>query len=287
MSRLQQFLYGCRDSIPMIVGILPFGLIYGALASLAGLSLGQALGMSLLVYAGSAQFIAISLLTLGSGAVVILLTTLVVNLRHVLYSAALQPYVGRLPQRWRVPVGAGLRYAGDLYRYCGAGAAQSTTDCCSSGSRCGGAAVPRLAVQAWADGGCTQRYYGRRTAGALQNGRDCRGGRVMAIWLLILGMALITFAIRYSLFAFPDLRFPPLVRQGLHYVPTAVLSAIVLPGMLIPDGQQWAFSLDNAYLLAGLATIAIAALTRHLLATIGGGLLVFFMVRWLLGQLPL
>ncbi|MDP2746938.1 AzlD domain-containing protein [Pseudomonas sp.] len=109
----------------------------------------------------------------------------------------------------------------------------------------------------------------------------------MAIWLLILGMALITFAIRYSLFAFPDLRFPPLVRQGLNYVPTAVLSAIVLPGMLIPDGQHWAFSLDNAYLLAGLATIAIAGLTRHLLATIGGGLLVFFIVRWLLGQLPL
>ncbi len=108
MSRLQQFLYGVRDSIAMIVGILPFGLIYGALASLAGLSLGQALGMSMLVYAGSAQFIAISLLTLGSGAVVILLTTLVVNLRHVLYSAALQPYVGVLPQRWRVPLAFGL-----------------------------------------------------------------------------------------------------------------------------------------------------------------------------------
>ncbi|TIH08464.1 AzlC family ABC transporter permease [Pseudomonas leptonychotis] len=108
MSRLQHFLYGCRDSIPMIVGILPFGLIYGALASLAGLSLAQALGMSLLVYAGSAQFIAISLLTLGSGTLVILLTTLVVNLRHVLYSAALQPYVGGLSQRWRVPLAFGL-----------------------------------------------------------------------------------------------------------------------------------------------------------------------------------
>ena len=108
MSRLQQCLYGCRDSLAMMVGILPFGLIYGALASLAGLSLGQALGMSLLVYAGSAQFIAISLLALGSGAAVILLTTLVVNLRHVLYSAALQPYVGALAQRWRVPLAFGL-----------------------------------------------------------------------------------------------------------------------------------------------------------------------------------
>ena len=109
----------------------------------------------------------------------------------------------------------------------------------------------------------------------------------MQIWMLILGMALITFAIRYSLFALPNLRFPPLVRQGLHYVPTAVLTAIVVPGMLLPDGQHWALRLDNAYLLAGLAAIAIAAITRHLLATIGGGLLVFFLLRWSLGQLPL
>lgn len=109
----------------------------------------------------------------------------------------------------------------------------------------------------------------------------------MNAWWLILGMAAITFVLRYSLFAWPHLRFPPVVRQGLHYVPTAVLTAIVAPGMLLPDGQHWALALDNAYLLAGLASIAIAALTRHLLATIGGGLLVFFLLRWMLGQLPI
>ena len=109
----------------------------------------------------------------------------------------------------------------------------------------------------------------------------------MNAWWLILGMAAITFALRYSLFAWPHLRFPSLLRQGLHYVPTAVLTAIVVPAMLLPDGQHWALALDNAYLLAGLAAIAIAALTHHLLATIGGGLLVFFLLRWLLGQLPI
>ncbi|HEY1026865.1 MAG TPA: AzlD domain-containing protein [Pseudomonas sp.] len=109
----------------------------------------------------------------------------------------------------------------------------------------------------------------------------------MDIWLLILGMLAITFVTRYSLFAFPDLRFPALVRQGLHYVPTAVLTAIVVPGMLLPDGHDWALRWDNAYLLAGLATIAIAALSRHLLASIGGGLLVFFLLRWAFGQLPI
>lgn len=108
----------------------------------------------------------------------------------------------------------------------------------------------------------------------------------MNYWWLIFGMTAITFVLRYSLFAWPNLTFPPLVRQGLHYVPTAVLTAIVVPGMLLPDGEHWALSLSNAYLLAGLVAIAIAALTRHLLATIGGGLLVFFLLRWMMGQLP-
>jgi len=104
----------------------------------------------------------------------------------------------------------------------------------------------------------------------------------MSYWWLIFAMATITFLMRYSLFAWPNLRFPPVVRQGLHYVPTAVLTAIVVPGMLLPDGTHWQLSLDNAYLLAGLASIAIAALSRNLLATIGGGLLVFFLLRWIL-----
>ena len=109
----------------------------------------------------------------------------------------------------------------------------------------------------------------------------------MDVWLMILGMLVITFVTRYSLFAFPDLRFPSLIRQGLHYVPTAVLTAIVVPGMLMPDGQSWSLSWNNAYLLAGLVAIVIATLTRHLLATIGGGLLVFFLLRWTFGQLPI
>ncbi|MCF7533536.1 AzlD domain-containing protein [Pseudomonas petrae] len=107
----------------------------------------------------------------------------------------------------------------------------------------------------------------------------------MTYWWLILGMAAITFLMRYSLFAWPNLRFPPLVRQGLHYVPTAVLTAIVVPGMLLPDGAHWQLSLGNAYLLAGIVSIGIAAISRNLLATIGGGLLVFFLLRWAMGQM--
>ncbi|OEO24094.1 branched-chain amino acid ABC transporter permease [Pseudomonas sp. J237] len=102
MTRFQEFNQGVRDMLPMLLGALPFGIIYGSLAGAAGLTPWQTLGMSVFVFAGSAQFIAISLLSGGVGLTVLLLTTFVVNLRHALYSASLQPYVRHLPTRWRM-----------------------------------------------------------------------------------------------------------------------------------------------------------------------------------------
>lgn len=120
MSRSHEFLHGCRDILPLILGAIPFGIIFGTLAVGAGLSGWQAMGMSLLVFAGSAQFIAITLITGGVGAAVVLLTTFVVNLRHALYSAAMQPFVRHLPNRWRIPLAFGLTdeaYAVIQHRY--------------------------------------------------------------------------------------------------------------------------------------------------------------------------
>ncbi|MGK9065047.1 AzlC family ABC transporter permease [Stutzerimonas chloritidismutans] len=104
MSRSQEFMHGCRDILPLIVGAVPFGIIFGTLAVGAGLSGWQAMGMSALVFAGSAQFIAVTLISGGVGAAVVLLTTFIVNLRHALYSASMQPFVRHLPSRWRVPL---------------------------------------------------------------------------------------------------------------------------------------------------------------------------------------
>lgn len=104
MSRQHEFLQGLRDMLPMLLGAMPFGIIYGSLAGAAGLSAWQTVGMSVLVFAGSAQFIAVSLLTGGATLAVLWLTTLVVNLRHALYSATLQPFVRHLPKRWRMPL---------------------------------------------------------------------------------------------------------------------------------------------------------------------------------------
>lgn len=120
MSRQHEFTQGARDMLPMLLGAIPFGIIFGSLAGAAGLDPWQTQGMSLLVFAGSAQFIAISLLTGGAGIAVVLLTTFVVNLRHALYSASLQPYVRHLPKRWRMPLAFWLTdeaYAVVVQRY--------------------------------------------------------------------------------------------------------------------------------------------------------------------------
>lgn len=102
MSRSRECLLGMRDTVPMLVGAVPFGIVYGTLAVSSGLSVGATLAMSLLVFAGSAQFVAASLVASGTSLTVILLTTLIINLRHMLYSASLLPFVRHLPQRWRV-----------------------------------------------------------------------------------------------------------------------------------------------------------------------------------------
>ncbi|MEO0565838.1 MAG: AzlC family ABC transporter permease, partial [Chloroflexota bacterium] len=70
----------------------------------AGLSFWGAMGFSLFVFAGSAQFVAVGLLTQGAGLAVIVLTTFVVNVRHALYGASLAPYMKHLSQRWLLPL---------------------------------------------------------------------------------------------------------------------------------------------------------------------------------------
>lgn len=85
----------------MLFGVVPFGMIYGVLAQAAGLPAGVAQAMSVIVFAGSAQFVAVQLLGAGAPGAVILLTTLVINLRHVLYSASLAPHLRRLHPLWK------------------------------------------------------------------------------------------------------------------------------------------------------------------------------------------
>jgi predicted branched-subunit amino acid permease len=97
----QEFLAGVRDQLPFIAAGIPFGVLYGAAAIEAGLPPAAAQGLSLLVFAGSAQFLTIGLFANGVPWLVIVLTIAVVNLRHALYSASLAPYYARLPSLWK------------------------------------------------------------------------------------------------------------------------------------------------------------------------------------------
>ena len=98
----KQFWAGARSEIPLLIGVFPFGLIYGALALGSGLSPAASQMMSSIVFAGSAQFITAQLVHDAVPGFVIVLTIAVVNLRHMLYSASLAPYVASLPTRWKV-----------------------------------------------------------------------------------------------------------------------------------------------------------------------------------------
>jgi 4-azaleucine resistance transporter AzlC len=96
-----EFLAGVRAELPILFGVVPFGLIYGVVAVSAGLPPAVAYAMSLVVFAGSAQFIGAELIGAGVPGAVIVLTTFVVNLRHMLYSASLAPYLRQLSRGWK------------------------------------------------------------------------------------------------------------------------------------------------------------------------------------------
>jgi len=107
-SNSAEFIQGAKATIPMIVGAIPFGIIFGTLAESSGFSIWGAMAMSLFVYAGSSQFIALGLLATGVGPVIIIATTFVVNLRHLLYATALVDKVSHLSHGWRALLAFGL-----------------------------------------------------------------------------------------------------------------------------------------------------------------------------------
>jgi len=86
---------------------------------------------------------------------------------------------------------------------------------------------------------------------------------------LITGMACVTFLIRYIMLPLSGkFEFPPLLNKALKFVPPAVLTAIIVPSVLMPTGNKIMFSLDNAYLVGGLAAFFVGLVTKNLLLVI-------------------
>jgi 4-azaleucine resistance transporter AzlC len=97
-----EFLAGVRAQLPLMVGVIPFGLIYGALAVQLSVPASIAQAMSSVIFAGSAQFVAAPLFAAAAPGILIVVTVFVVNLRHALYSASIAPYLEQLNPVWKV-----------------------------------------------------------------------------------------------------------------------------------------------------------------------------------------
>ncbi|HEU5014376.1 MAG TPA: AzlC family ABC transporter permease [Roseiflexaceae bacterium] len=96
-SHRRDFRAGFVAMLPLWLGAAPFGVIYAVTALEAGLTPLQTLAMSLLVFAGASQFTAAGLFASGVAPLTIVITTLIINLRHVLLAASLAPYLRRAP----------------------------------------------------------------------------------------------------------------------------------------------------------------------------------------------
>ncbi len=100
----------------------------------------------------------------------------------------------------------------------------------------------------------------------------------MTLWLIILGMGIVTFGIRLvPIVLLGRIEIPLVVQQALRFVPPAVLTAIVVPELLY-HSNQIDLSLTNLRLLAGLIAIIVAWRTKNALLTIGVGMIALWVL---------
>ena len=99
----QDFFSGARDTLPILLGVVPFAMICSVAAISVGLTPFEAAGMSFVVFAGASQLAVLQLLGEGAVWIVMVLTAWVINLRFTMYSATLAPYLQDEPLRRKIP----------------------------------------------------------------------------------------------------------------------------------------------------------------------------------------
>jgi len=105
-TRISLFWAGVRAELPILLGVAPFGMIYGVLALDAGIPPAAAQAMSAIIFAGSSQLITTQMVEMLIPGLLIVMTIAIVNLRHALYSASIAPYIRHLSPMWK----CGLAY---------------------------------------------------------------------------------------------------------------------------------------------------------------------------------
>lgn len=99
---------GLKISLPMVIGYIPIAIAFGVLSKNTGTTLLECVLFSALVFAGASQFMALNLISLGTGGSEIVLTTFLLNFRHFLMSASLAPRLHKSAKKWRALIGFGI-----------------------------------------------------------------------------------------------------------------------------------------------------------------------------------
>ena len=101
----------------------------------------------------------------------------------------------------------------------------------------------------------------------------------MNVWLAMILGGLITFGMRFSfIYLFGKFKVPDKLRMALHYVPPAVLSALIFPALLIKSNAI-DISIGNTYLMAGIVAAAVGLITKNTLMTILAGLIAIILFQ--------
>jgi len=103
-----EFRLGLAKTLPVVLGVVPFGLAYGALAVQAGLTVGETLLMSLVVFAGASQFMAVGMFASGIGGLTIVASTFLINVRHLVMGLSISPYLSETKPGWQRMLAFGM-----------------------------------------------------------------------------------------------------------------------------------------------------------------------------------
>ena len=102
------------------------------------------------------------------------------------------------------------------------------------------------------------------------------------IWFLIIATGIFNFGTRFIMLSgIIGKKLPAWLIEALGFVPIAVLTAIIVPAVLIDPANQHIAVTDNPRLLAALIAIAVALITRQVITTIGAGLTTLWILQWL------
>lgn len=106
----------------------------------------------------------------------------------------------------------------------------------------------------------------------------------MNLWVIIVAGGLLTFGIRLSFILLMEkIRVPDWFKRSLRFIPSAILSAIILPGLVAPNGRL-DFSIHNTQLLAGVVAVLVAWRTKNVILTILVGAVALIVLQLLLGR---